>query len=146
MVERTYRFRGAWLVYPLLAVATIALPITALFIDAAAWWTETLFLLIAIPLAWWWASRQMIYRLDLTDTELRLRAPLARYRIRLQDLAEIGFPVDAGSAVIANQDGRVWYVLSGRDFEEFANAVGQAAPHVEVRVNDMPRRLADWLR
>jgi hypothetical protein len=146
MVDLTYRYRGAWLVYPLLAVATVALPIVALFVDAAPWWAETLFLLIAIPMGWWWASRQMIYRMQLTDTELRLRAPLALYRIPLGELAEIGFPVDAGSAVVARQDGRVWYVLTGKDFEAFAAAVGRAAPHVEVRVNDMPRRLVDWLR
>ena len=33
-----------------------------------------------------------------------------------------------------------------KDFEAFAEEVGRAAPHVEVRVNDMPRRLVDWLR
>ena len=146
MVERTYRYRGAWLVYPLLATATVALPIIAVFVDVAPWWAETLFLLIAIPMGWWWASRQMIYRLELTDTELRLRAPLALYRIPLTELTEIGFPVDAGSAVVARQDGRVWYVLTGKGFDTFAQNVGRAAPHVEVRVNDMPRRLVDWLR
>jgi len=56
------------------------------------------------------------------------------------------FPADAGSAVVARRDGRVFYVLTGQGFEDFAQAVGRAAPDAEVRVNDMPRRLVDWLR
>jgi hypothetical protein len=146
MVERTYRYRGAWLIFPLMAVATVAFPIFAIFIDAAPWWAETLFLLIAIPMGWWWASRHLIYKLTLTDTELRLRAPLALYRIPLAEVEEIGFPADQGSSVVVRRDGRVFYVLTGSGFEEFADAVGRAAPDVEVRVNDTPRRLADWFR
>ena len=37
-------------------------------------------------------------------------------------------------------------VLSGRGLDEFADEVGRAAPHVEVRTGDWPRRLADWFR
>ena len=73
-------------------------------------------------------------------------APLAVYRIPPGELAEIGFPVDSGSVVVTRRDGRVWYVPAGQDFDAFAQAVGRAAAHAEVRVNDMPRQLTDRLR
>ena len=145
-IRARYRYRGAWLMFPLLMVASIAFPIVAIFVDAAPWWAETLFLLVAIPLGWWWAATHMIYRMDLTDTELRLRAPLARYRVPLTELAEIGFPADRGSIVVVRRDGRTFNVLSGQGLEAFAEEVGRAAPETEVRVGDRPRRLADWLR
>jgi hypothetical protein len=96
-VHARYRYRAAWLIFPLLAVGSIALPIIAVFVDAAPWWMETLFLLIAIPLGWWHAATRMIYGMDLTGTELVLRAPLVRRRIPLAELAEFGLPVDQGA-------------------------------------------------
>ncbi|GAB2570254.1 hypothetical protein Aab01nite_06340 [Paractinoplanes abujensis] len=65
-----------------MVAASIAWPILALFIDATAWWVETLFLVVAIPLAWR-VSARLIYRMNLTSGDLRLRAPLARYRVPL---------------------------------------------------------------
>lgn len=149
MVEGTrarYRYRTAWLIFPVLVVGSVALPIVAVFVDAAPWWMEMLFLVIAIPLGWWHALTQMIYGMDLTETELVLRAPLVRQRIPLADVAEIGLPVDEGAIRVTRQDGRSWDVLSGRGVEEFADEVGRAAPHVEVRTGDWPRRLRDWFR
>ncbi|MGK5683910.1 hypothetical protein [Actinoplanes sp. URMC 104] len=149
MMEQTrarYRCRAAWLVFPLLIVGSVAFPVVAIFVDAAPWWMETLFLLVAIPLGWWHALTRMFYGMDLTGTALVLRAPIVRERIPLAELAEIGLPVDEGAIRVTRRDGRSWNVLSGSGLEEFADEVGRAAPHVEVRTGDWPRRLADWFR
>ncbi|XVV15937.1 hypothetical protein ACQP2X_16770 [Actinoplanes sp. CA-131856] len=138
---RTYRSRGFLLVFPLMLLATVALPVAALFVDAGAWWAEALFLLIAIPAAWWYVAVRLNYRMDLTDDALILRAALARYRIPLSELAEIGGPEHTNRNRVVRRDGRVWGVLADDGLVAFADEVGRSAPHVEVRVSGWRRRM-----
>ncbi|SNY61419.1 hypothetical protein [Paractinoplanes atraurantiacus] len=137
---RTYRSRRFLLVFPLMLLATVAIPVAALFIDAGAWWAEALFLLIAIPVGWWYVAVRLVHRMDLTDDTLILRAALARYRIPLAELAEIGGPEHANTNRVVRRDGRVWSVLDGEGLVAFADEVGRVAPHVEVRVSGWRRR------
>ncbi|MEU8817526.1 hypothetical protein [Actinoplanes sp. NPDC048796] len=137
----TYRSRGFLLVFPLMMVATVALPVAALFVDTGPWWAEALFLLIAIPVGWWYVAVRLVYRMDLTGDALVLRAALARYRVPLADLAEIGGPEHTNTNRVVRRDGRVWSVLAGDGLVAFADQVGRAAPHVRVRISDWRRRM-----
>ncbi|MBL7257630.1 hypothetical protein [Paractinoplanes lichenicola] len=135
----TYRYRWTALVVPVMLIASVTWIVMAFVIDAAAWWVELLFLLVAIPLLWLWVLTRLIWRMDLTETELRLRAPLARYHIPLGDLSEIGATEGDNMIRVVRRDGRSWSVLSGRGMTDFADAVGRAAPGVEVRTNGWRR-------
>ncbi|MEV4348755.1 hypothetical protein AB0J83_30225 [Actinoplanes sp. NPDC049596] len=137
---KTYRYHHAALVIPFMLLASIALPIGALFVDAGPWWAETLFLLIAIPLGWWYVAVRLIYRMELTEQELVLRSLLGRWRVPLAELAEIGAPESGNTVRVVRRDGRAWSVFSGEGLVAFADEVGRVAPNAEVRISGWHRR------
>ncbi|MFV2113970.1 hypothetical protein ACFHW0_16745 [Micromonospora sp. LOL_025] len=110
-------------------------------LDHLTWWQGLLFLAVGIPLSWWYLVR-LVYRMELTDTRLRLRTLVASSSIALDELAEIGAPAGRNVVEVVRRDGRSWNILSGEGLIDFVNEVGRAAPGAEVRLTG-PQLLAD---
>ncbi len=138
-VRAAYRHTPTLLGVLAMLAATVALPIVAVFVDAAPWWQEALFLLVAIGFGWWEVLFRIAYRMELTDTALVLRAPLARTRIPLQELATVGGPPWRNAYRVRRRDGSTWTFLAGDGFVGFLDEVARAAPDADVRVSGLDR-------
>jgi hypothetical protein len=140
-VRARYRQPAILLVILLMMGLTVAIPIVAVTFHDAPWWLRLLFPAIAIPYGWWYVLVSTVYRMDLTDTQLRLRAPLAFSRLALDDLAEIGAPYGRNMVKVVRRDGRSWRVLAGEGLVDFVDEVGRAAPHAQVRLSGLQRHV-----
>lgn len=146
MARRTARtrYRGPILLTVASTLAaTIAAPFIAWQIDVGPWWQRLLFVAIVIPTIWWYTLARSFYRMDLTDTHLRLGSLLVRHQIPLADLAEIGAPDygNSSSVRVVRRDGRSWSVLTGEGLVDFTDEVHHVAPHVQVRLSGWERRI-----
>lgn len=101
-------------------------------------WSVPLIILVAAPLTWGWALFRLVYRLELTDASLRLRAPLATTRVPLAELREIS------TSRNGNNMGRVVYgrnhrrtLLAGMGLMDFLERVRPAAPQARIAVSDL---------
>lgn len=142
MGDETVRARYRQAIYPMLLLGvglSVAQPVIAVGFLELPWWQRVLWPLIAIPVMWWYLLRRIVYRMDLTDTDLRLRAILGSWRIPLPELAEIGAPLHRNCIKVARRGGRSWAVLSGAGVVSFTEEVGRAAPAAEVRLTGTQR-------
>ncbi|MGC4762832.1 hypothetical protein ACLQ20_08265 [Micromonospora sp. DT46] len=140
-VRARYRQRSMVLMILLTLGLTIAVPIILVNFDHMTWWQRLLFMAVGIPLSWWYLAR-LVYRMELTDTHLRLRALLASSSIALDELAEIGAPAGRNVVQVVRRDGRSWKILSGEGLVDFVKEVGRAAPNAEVRLTG-PQLMTD---
>ncbi|WP_157441455.1 hypothetical protein [Actinoplanes awajinensis] len=138
MMTTVYRGRIHLIVLLTLALS-VAVPVIAVVFPDVPWWQRVLAPLTAVPLLWFYTLRELVYRLELTDTELRLRALLGRWRIPLADLASIGAPTRQNLVSVKHRDGRSWNVLAGPGLVDFADRVGAAAPNARVGINGWQR-------
>ncbi|MGC4790057.1 hypothetical protein ACLQ22_19770 [Micromonospora sp. DT178] len=140
-VRARYRQRSIVLMILLTLGLTVAVPVVVANLDHLTWWQGLLFLAVGIPLSWWYLVR-LVYRMELTDTHLRLRTLVASSSIALDELAEIGAPAGRNVVKMVRRDGRSWKILSGEGLVDFVNEVGRAAPDAKIRLTG-PQLLAD---
>ncbi|MFF5171017.1 hypothetical protein ACFY3U_00095 [Micromonospora sp. NPDC000089] len=83
---------------------------------------------------------RLVYRLQLTDTHLRLRAPLWTTRVPLAELTEISTAASGRNmARIRYGTGRTRTLLAGPGLVNFLERVGQAAPDARIEISGMTR-------
>ena len=92
--------------------------------------------------SYWWLFR-ICYRLELDDRMIRWYAPLRRGELALSDLREIvPFRLGSNVAVLKTVQGDSVLVAIRKGFTDFARAVQEAAPQVDVRLG-WPARLVE---
>ncbi|WP_203760229.1 hypothetical protein [Paractinoplanes deccanensis] len=123
----------------LAAGLTIAMPLVAVNFGELAWWVRLAVPLIAIPVLWWYVLCRLVFRVDLTDRELRLRAVVGAWEVPLGELDSFGAWGGEGLVKLERRDGRSWMVLAGSGLVDFADQLGRAAPHARVEVNAVER-------
>lgn len=96
-------------------------------------WVVPLIILVAAPLTWGWALFRLVYRLELTGSHLRLRAPLWTTNVPLADLREISTSPNGHSlGRVVHGRGRKRTLLAGMGLMEFLDQVRPAAPRARI--------------
>lgn len=140
MEQRTYQLYALWRlqIFGTFAIfAVVGVPVVATSLVARSGppiWFAVLWLLVAVWNGYWFLFR-IAYRLDLSESSIRWRAPLRSGTIALSDLVEMR-PFRFGSTVevLCLSDGSKVEVMVQKGFVEFMAEVQAAAPHVQARV------------
>ena len=135
--------RARYTYHPVTAVLglLLALPIVAPIVwwksgIGLPGWAVPLIVLVAAPLTWAWTLFRLVYRLELTDTQLRLRAPLSTTNVALTDLREVSTSPNGHSlGRVVHGRGRKRALLAGMGLMEFLDQARTAAPQARIAVS-----------
>ncbi len=139
-VRARYTYRPVLAVLGLFFAFPVACPIIWWKAGLMPGWAVPLVIVVATPLVSLYALFRLVYRLELTDTHLHLRAPLWTSRVPLPELREIRTSRQGNSTGrIVHGSGRTRTMLVGVGLADFLDQVRVAAPQARISVSAYSR-------